>query len=122
MFICHLKRALWRPERNTDPFCTVPMGMPKLHSFLERAYEFVKLTGFWGVLGEESFEHYEQQCKNLRNRHAHNQFTGSQMVRNMQFGWIYELPITYVLRNLAEKRSKENGSRRVERKFELLEE
>lgn len=115
-FVRRLKKALWRPrkKRNEKPcidYWRVTLRMPKLHSLLLHVAEFVKLTGYWAILSEESFEHYQQTSKYLRLRHSHNISTGAQLCSDLHYAWLRSLPVVKSLQASAEEIAFTNNPR-----------
>lgn len=122
LFVKFLKDAIWRPAGKSrtvveNSFYKVPMRMPKLHTLLAHVTDFVRLTGYWALYGEEGFEHYQQICKKIGNRHSFNLPVGGQICRNLKYAWLKSLPLVSFLQAEAEDTAVSSGSRISKRKF-----
>jgi len=94
VFIRILKEAIWRPPLSKgNPehylFYKVPMRMPKLHALAFHVVQFVRLTGYWGLLVRNALN---------RKQHAVNLCSGAQLLSNLEYSLVSSMPSLRALR------------------------
>ena len=121
-FVECLRKAIWRPTKNSKVwnqsiFYKVPLRMPKLHALISHVTDFVRSTGYWALLGEEVFEHFQKVGNTISSSHSFNLSVGGQICRNLSYAWTKSLPLVSILQKEAEEQAASSGSRILKRKF-----
>lgn len=78
---------------------------------------FVKETGYWVLLREEKFEHFQQTGNFLRLRHSNNVPNGAQICSTLQYDWLRTFSEVTVLQAEEEELGIQNGSNLRKRRF-----
>ena len=91
--------------------------MPKFHTKAVHVSQFVK-KWVLSSISEESFEHYHQTGKSMRNHNSWNLSPGSRIINNLRNTWIKSLPLVSSLQASGKKHAAKNGNGMKKFKFD----